>query len=125
MTRKCSSGKILHARLRDSLRIIERGLVPAGRSRAIITGVTHVGKLVDGMTLDQFIAQGVKILVQSALVYCFESGLVMEFNPAGEPQLLPLAHQARAEAGAPSLLVNLLGVVVRNEDSGVESLMPD
>src|SRR5262249_37444627 len=116
MTKKCSPGKILQARLRDSLRIIERGLVPAGTSRSIITGVTHVGRVVDGMTLDQFQAQGGQILVQSGLVYRFESGVVMEFNPAGDRQLLPLAHQARAEPGAPSLLVNLLGVGVRKED---------
>src|SRR5262249_21522742 len=123
MSKKWSAGKALQERLLDSLRIIARGLVPGGRNRPIITGVTNDGKLVDGMTMGQYKAQGRKILLDSGDVYRWVSSLLFDFESAGDRQLLPLATPAKAEPGAPSLLSNLFSAGVSNDDGGTESLV--
>ena len=125
MAKKWSPGKALQERLLDNLRIIARGLVPGGRNRPIITGVTNDGKLVDGMTMGQYQAQGQQILLDSGDVYRWGASLVYEFVSAGDRQLLPLATPARAEPGAPSLLSNLFSAGVSNDNGGMESLVPD
>jgi hypothetical protein len=124
MVAPSSPGKMLEEHLLENLRIVELGPAPDS-CRQIIQGVDHVGKFVDGMTIDRFLLQARQILLKSRRVYRYGSTTVFEFGRAGDQHLLVLAHKTRAEPGAASLLCNLFGVGVGGEDSGVQSLVPD
>src|SRR5687768_13809717 len=110
MTDSPSRGKALWDALRDGLRAYRRGPLPAGRGRPILWGVTHYGLFVGGMTMDAFLAQAGKVLLDSGRLYRWEDTLVFEFREADAARLLVLASRCRAEPGAAGVLSNLFGV---------------
>lgn len=105
-----SRGKMLWDILREALRDYRLGPVAGDRTRPVIHGVNARGELVDGMTLDGFLAQAGRILKDSGRIYAFEDTVCYETDPADHPQLILLATQGKAETNAVGNLANLFAV---------------
>jgi len=110
MAATASPGKRQWDILREALHAFRLGPVVGHRTRPIIRGVNGRGELVDGMTLDGFLAQVGRILVDSGRVYAFEDTICYETDPADHPQLVLLATQGKAETNAVCTLANLFAV---------------
>ncbi|MEO7130900.1 MAG: hypothetical protein ABIZ07_05950, partial [Dermatophilaceae bacterium] len=110
MATTASPGKRLWDNLREALHAYRLGLVTGDRTRPIIYGVNGRGELVEGMTLDGFLAQAGRILADSGRVYAFEDTICYESDPANHAQLILLATQGKAEPNAVGILSNLFAV---------------
>jgi hypothetical protein len=120
-----SQGKALADKLQAAIQQI--GLSPAliNHSRPIINGVTSDGKLVGGLTLDQFFAQAGQILLDSRRVFRLGNSICLETGRPEERGLINLATDHHADTGATSLMANLFGAGIGNKgESASESLMP-
>jgi len=119
-----SPGQVLAEMLSDNLAAYRMGPVVGDRERRVILGVTPDGSFVDGMTLDGFIAQGGRMLLDSGRVYRFGNTVVYETNELNDPRLTTLAVQHRAEPAAAPTLANLFGVGCQTKQGAVQSLAP-
>jgi hypothetical protein len=123
MTDSRSHGKIMWDRLACVLRSLKNGPL-SSRVRQIIWGVTPQGHCVGGMTVDGFLAQAEKILVDSQRVYRWGSSICFEVTDCDESNLLPLTNKHKVEAPAASLLATLFCVGVRHAEQQTEALPP-
>lgn len=119
-----SRGKRLWDTFHENLQAYRRGPVPGGATRPVLYGVTARGTFVGGMTLDAFLAQAGKVLLDSARVYRWEDTLCLEAQEPDDRRLLVLASRQRPEPHAASLLANLLCVGVQGEAGETQSLTP-
>lgn len=124
MTAITSRGKRLAERLRESLRLVQRGPLPRENNRPVLWGITHYGVFVDGMTMDAFVAQASRILCDSGRVYRWQDTLVCEVREPNE-HLLVLATDSKTDPAAPAVLANFMAVGVRGEEHVTQSLVPD
>ncbi|WZO96109.1 hypothetical protein EP7_003091 [Isosphaeraceae bacterium EP7] len=105
-----SPGKSLWDKLRKALHAFRLGPVVGDRTRPVIHGVNGRGELIDGMTVDGFLAQAGRILADSGRVYDFEGTICYESAQGDHAQLMPLATQGKAEPHAAGILTNLFVV---------------
>jgi hypothetical protein len=124
MRTPASLGKVLEGRLRTHLRAVQNGPTDPGHERPIIEGVTRAGVCINGLTLDGFLAQAGRILIDSGRVYRWQDTLVYEFSEPDNQELQLLCVRGRAESHAGNLLSNLLAVGVRGEESMSQCLVP-
>ncbi|WP_165253431.1 hypothetical protein, partial [Paludisphaera soli] len=104
MTSTASPGARLWGNLREALHDYRLGPVAGDRKRPVIQGVNSRGELVDGMTLDGFLAQVGRILQASGRVYALGDATYYESDDAHQTRLDLLATQGKAEAVAVGLL---------------------
>jgi hypothetical protein len=110
--------------LTDALHAYQIVPVVGDHARQIIWGVTSKGELVDGQTLDNFLAQARQILAESGRLYKFGNTLAFETDAPGDQELKTLAVQHRAETNAAAILANLVGVGRQTNLGFVQSLVP-
>ncbi|MBL8798907.1 MAG: hypothetical protein JNM56_33795 [Planctomycetia bacterium] len=123
MSDRRSHGKTMWDRLNATLRQLRCGSTST-RSRQIIWGVTPQGHCVGGMTVDGFLAQVAKILVDSRRVYRWGNSILYEVAGGDGSWLLPLANEYKAETAAASRLATLFCVGVQHAEQQTEALPP-
>jgi hypothetical protein len=120
-----SAGKDLATKLLAALDDFALGPVLGGQSRPIIWGVTSKGALVGGLTLDQFLARASQVLLESQRVFRYGNSICLEMGSPGDPRLVTLAIEHRAEPGAAPLLANLFAVGIGGGgEQATQSLTP-
>jgi hypothetical protein len=123
MPNPASRGKMLQDQLLSRLRAFQHGPA-AGAQRPIILGVSNNGVLVGGLTLDGFLAQARRVLLDSGRVFRWEDTIEYEFGRPPNRHLVPLSVHGKAEPHAAGVLSNLFGVGVPSEEGQTQSLVP-
>jgi hypothetical protein len=124
MTNTTTRGKQLQDKLNARLHALQHGPAANERKRPVLWGVTGDGTLVGGRTLDSFLAEAGRILIESARVYRWENTVVYDFREPEDQHLLILSVRGKAEPQAASVLTNLFGVGFHGKEGPRESLVP-
>jgi len=124
MATSASRGKLVQDKLLAHIRNFQRGPITTDRERHVIWGVEPNGKLTHGTTLDNFVEQALRILIQSGRVYRWEDSLVYEFHAPSNQHLQILATRTGPAPHADSILSNLFVAGKRTDDTASQSVVP-
>jgi hypothetical protein len=114
MTYQTSPGNQIAEALDQALLQYQFGA--AGSAAAVIMGVTADAKLVDGLTVEAFLALAGDLLVQSGRVFRFGDDVVYESHLEAHRSLKPLASAHQVEPAASALLAHIMVGGVHTKD---------